>query len=70
MGEVIRRLASRLCCAAGKSRFPDLLLPYGQVGVGTKGGLEAAIHALRTVFKEEGHKDDLCRSSRLAKCVS
>ena len=60
VGEVIRRLASRLCCAAAKSRLPDLLLPYGQVGVGTKGGLEAAIHTLRTVFKEEGHKDDLC----------
>ena len=60
VGEVIRRLASRLCCAAAKSRLPDLLLPYGQVGVGTKGGLEAAIHTLRTVFKKEGHKDDLC----------
>ena len=55
-----RRLASRLCCAAVRSELPDLFLPYGQVGVGVKGGLEASIHALRFHIKEHGDKEDLC----------
>ena len=54
VAEVYRRLASRLCCAAVRSELPDLFLPYGQVGVGVKGGLEAAIHALRFHIKEHG----------------
>ena len=29
VGETIRRLASRLCCAATKPRLEELLLPYG-----------------------------------------
>ena len=36
VGEVIRRLVSKLRCAAVKSQLPDLFLPYGQVGVGIK----------------------------------
>ena len=38
VGETIRRLASRLCCAATKPRLEELLLPYGQIGVAVKGG--------------------------------
>ena len=45
MGEVLRRLASRLCCSAVRPYLPDIFLPYGQVGVGVKGGLEAAVRA-------------------------
>ena len=60
VGEVYRRLASRLCCAAVRSELPDLFLPYGQVGVAVKGGLEAAIHSLRFHIKEHGDKEDLC----------
>ena len=43
VGEVLWRLSSCICCAAAKSRLPDLFMPYGQVGVGIKGGMEAAI---------------------------
>ena len=56
VGEVYRRLASRLACEAVRHKLPSLLLPYGQVGVGIKGGLEAVIHSLREMV--EGMKDD------------
>ena len=46
VGEVLRRLASRLCCSHVKSSLPDVLLPYNQIGVGIRGDLEAGIHAL------------------------
>ena len=46
VGEVFRRLASRLCCTAVHSFLPDTFLPYNQVGVGIRGGLEAAIHSV------------------------
>ena len=60
VGEVIRRLASKLCCAAVKPQLPDLFLPYGQVGVGIKGGLEAAVHCLRKFINDNGDRSDLC----------
>ena len=47
----VRRQASRLCCVAVRSELPDIFLPYGQVGVGVKGGLEAAIHTLRFIIE-------------------
>ena len=47
VGEVIRRLASRLCCLVVRPSLPNVFLPYGQVGVGISGGLEAAIHVTR-----------------------
>ena len=47
VGEVIRRLASRLCCLAVRPSLPSVFLPYGQVGVGISGGLETAIHVTR-----------------------
>ena len=33
IGDVIRRLASRLCCKSVHSLLPDIFLPYHQVGV-------------------------------------
>ena len=39
VGEVLRRLASRLCCFAVRPSLPGVFLPYGQVGVGIPGGL-------------------------------
>ena len=54
VGDVICQLASRLCCVTVNSRHPDLLLPYGQVGVGIKGGLEAAIHSVRAKMADVG----------------
>ena len=47
-GEVIRRLVSRICCTAVKPRLQEVFLPYGQVGIGVRGGLEAAIHTLKS----------------------
>ena len=38
---------SCLCCLSVKDDLPNLFLPYGQVGVGIKGWLEAAIHSFR-----------------------
>ena len=60
VGEVLRRLVSRLGCAAVKTRLPDLLLPYGQVGVGIRCGLEAAVHLVRSCLDAEGNKEDWC----------
>ena len=52
VGEVLRRLVSRVCYAAVRPRLPDILLSYGQVGVGVKGCLEAAIHSVRTFIEK------------------
>ena len=60
VGEVLRRLTSRICCSAVRPRLVDILLPYGQVGVGVKGGLEAAIHATRCCLHHYGSNPDLC----------
>ena len=54
VGEVLRRLVSRICCAAVKSKLPDIFLPYGQVGVGIRGGLEAAVHSLSSFIGAHG----------------
>ena len=60
VGEVIRRLASRLCCLAVRQQLPDIFLPYNQVGVGIRGGLEAAVHSLRQGLSDWGSEADLC----------
>ena len=60
--EVLRRLTSRLCCSVVREncRRPDVFLPSGQIGVGIRGGLEAAIHSLSTVIDSQGSNPDLC----------
>ena len=59
--ETIRRLVSRVCCLSVKDNLPDLFLPYGQVGVGIKGGLEeAAIHSFRHFLHSHKDNPDLC----------
>ena len=60
VGEVLRRLVSRLGCSAVKLRLPYLFLPYGQVGVGIYCGLEAAVHSLRTFMVDHGEDEALC----------
>lgn len=60
VGDTFRCLASRLCCSAVLPRVSDLLLPYGQVGVGTKGGLEAAIHLSRLLIERHQHNTQMC----------
>jgi len=56
VGEVLRRLASRLCCLVVRPSLPSVFLPYGQVGVGIQGGLEGAIHITRHFIS--AHSDD------------
>ena len=60
VGDVLRRLASRLCCYAMKSRLPATFLPYGQVGVGIRGGLEAAVHTIRSYIDANSDREELC----------
>ena len=60
VGEVFRCLISRICCSAVRPRLVDILIPYGQVGVGVKGGLEAAIHATCCCLHHYGSDPDLC----------
>ena len=43
-----------------RSLLPDLLLPFGQVGVGISGGLEAAVHPMRSILSLYGSDSSLC----------
>ena len=50
VGKVLCRFVSQVVRSAIKSKLLDLLLPYGQVGVGIPGGLEAAFYSLKNIF--------------------
>ena len=60
VGQVLRCLASRICCASIRDRLPDVFVPYGQVGVGLRGGLEAAIHSMRSFIDATFAREDFC----------
>ena len=60
VGEVIHHLASQLCCLAVRPQLPDIFLPYNQVGVDIRGGLEAAVHSLHQGLSGWGSEADLC----------
>ena len=60
VGDTLRRLASRICCLFAKPHLPELFLPYGQVGVGIKGGLESVVHTVRTVIDRHSRSEDFC----------
>ena len=60
VGETIRRLVCRLCCSSILPFLPGTFVPEGQVGVGVKGGLEAAIHAAQYAITHLQHKEDYC----------
>jgi hypothetical protein len=47
VGESLRRLAARLLLTPHRAALAAHLLPFGQVGVGVPGGIEAATHAAR-----------------------
>ena len=59
-GEVIRRLVSPICITAVKPRLQEVFLPYGQVGVGVRGGLEAASHTLNSYITINNSRVNLC----------
>ena len=42
-----------------RPRLPDILLSYGQVGVGVKCGLEAAIHSVWAFIEKNSLNEDL-----------
>ena len=46
VGLILRRLTSRVACAATREMLPNILEPI-QLGVGTRGGAEIAAHATR-----------------------
>ena len=60
VGEILRRVISRVCCAAVKPRLPEIFLPYGQIGVGISGGLEAAIHSMSSFISSNVNDPTLC----------
>ena len=60
VGEVLSRLASRLCYLDVKSTLLEYFLPCGQVGVGVPGGVEADIHTLSSVITANDENPDLC----------
>lgn len=47
VGELLRRCAAKLLCGVASTLAKNLLLPTGQVAVGVKGGIEAAVHLAR-----------------------
>lgn len=47
IGCVLRRLASKVICSKLSNKFNNFLAPF-QLGVGTKNGCEAAVHAARS----------------------
>ena len=60
VGDVLCCLASRICCASIKDCLPVVFVPYGQVGVGLKSGLEAAIHSMRFFIDATFTREDFC----------
>ena len=52
VGEVLRRLVAKCFCAKLKGRSEKLFVKVGQVGVGVKGGSEAAVLAVREALQK------------------
>ena len=60
VGETLHHLVSKVCCLAVLVALPGIFLSFGQVGVWIPGGLEAAIHSLRTIISSVGSHSGLC----------
>ena len=60
VSETLRRLLSKVCFFCVRSPLPDLLLPFGQLGVSISGGLEASVHSMRTILSTLGSDSSLC----------
>lgn len=52
-GKVYRRLAAKICCKKNMEKLKQYFQPV-QLGFGSRGGCEAAVHALRTFVHEQG----------------
>ena len=50
VGEIFRRLTSKICCQHIKTNLPQFFIPHGQLGVGIKGGLEAMVAAQDSIW--------------------
>ncbi|CAG9118843.1 unnamed protein product [Plutella xylostella] len=53
VGSTLRRIASKVCCRQILPKLSTYLQPL-QLGFGSKGGCEAAVHALRTYIEHDG----------------
>ena len=58
--KTIRCLVSRVCYLSVKDDLPDLFLPYSQIGVGIKSGLEVAIHSFQHYLHSHKDNPDFC----------
>ena len=60
VGEIFRRLASKICCQYIKTNLLQFFIPHGQLGVGIKGGLEPIIHSARFIIEKFQTHEDMC----------
>ena len=60
VGEIYHQLVSRISWHHVRPDLPKFFTPYGQLGVGIKGGLEAAIHSTRFLIDRHQNSPDMC----------
>ena len=58
--KTIKRLVSCVCYLSVKDDLTDLFLPYSQIGVGIKSGLEATIHSFQHYLHSHKDNPDFC----------
>ena len=58
MGEIIRRIVSKVACSSVLSDASKLLVPH-QVGVGVPAACESVIHGVRDFIKANDHRSDM-----------
>ena len=58
VGEIIRRIVSKVACSSVLSDASKILVPH-QVGVGVPAACESVIHSVRDFIKANDHRDDM-----------
>ena len=58
VGEIIRRIVSKVACSSVLSDASKLLVPH-QVGVGVPAACESVIHSVRDFIKANDHRSDM-----------
>ena len=58
MGEIIRRIVSKVACSSVLSDASKLLVPH-LVGVGVPAACESVIHSVRDFIKANDHRSDM-----------